>query len=68
MSTPVASFKVGILSQSGRGFCSVIYLVASGRTFPALQWLTHSDGLLTVESTCFPTSATHTSPPPLNGT
>jgi hypothetical protein len=41
---------------------------ASGRTRPAFQWLTHSIGLLTVESTCLPTRFTHTSPPPLNGT
>ena len=41
---------------------------ASGRTRLAFQWLTHSIGLLTVESMCLPTRFTHTSPPPLNGT
>ena len=41
---------------------------ASGRTRPAFQWLAHSIGLFTVESTCLPTRFTHTSPPPLNGT
>ena len=41
---------------------------ASGRTRPAFQWLTHSIGLFTVESTCLPTRFTQTSPPPLNGT
>src|SRR6478736_2586103 len=40
----------------------------SGRNAPERQWATASIGLLTVESTCLPTSWTATSPPPLNGT
>src|SRR5262245_51767109 len=40
----------------------------SGRSDPARHCATASIGLLTVESTCLPTSWTATSPPPLNGT
>src|SRR6476660_2400480 len=40
----------------------------SGRNAPERQWATASIGLLTVLSTCLPTSCTATSPPPLNGT
>src|SRR3954467_14727646 len=38
-----------------------------GFSLPLRQWATASIGLLTVESTCLPTSCTATSPPPLNG-
>jgi len=67
MSTPSASFTVGMSFQSASGMRAVSK-TASGRTRPALQWLTHSIGLFTVESTCLPTRFTHTSPPPLKGT
>ncbi len=67
MSLPVASFIVGMPFQSGR---SIRWesIVARARSVPFFQWLTASAGLLTVESTCLPTSSTATWPPPLNGT
>src|SRR5688572_17301724 len=67
MSVPRASFAVGMSFHSASGMRSGSK-TASGRTRPAFQWLTHSAGLFTVESTCLPTRLTHTSPPPLNGT
>ena len=66
-STPSASFTVGMAFQSA-SVIRVLSNTASGRTRPAFQWLTHSIGLFTVESTCLPTRFTQTSPPPLNGT
>src|SRR3954470_1402837 len=39
----------------------------SGLSLPARHWATASIGLLTVESTCLPTSCTATSPAPLKG-
>ena len=67
MSTPSASLTVGMSFHSATGMRAVSK-TASGRTRPAFQWLAHSMGLFTVESTCLPTRFTHTSPPPLNGT
>ena len=67
MSTPSASLTVGMSFHSALGMRPVSN-TASGRTRPAFQWLAHSIGLLTVESTCLPTRLTHTSPPPLKGT
>src|SRR5690242_11778578 len=52
-----AEYFIGSLSNTQRG-----------RTAPERQWATASIGLLTVESTCLPTSCTATSPPPLKGT
>src|SRR5882724_1963775 len=61
MSTPSASFTVGISFQGASGI-RLASNTASGRTRSAFQWLTHSIGLFTVESMCLPTRLTHTSP------
>ena len=44
---------------------AVLSMTHSGRSLPARQCDSASIGLLTVESTCLPTSWTATSPPPL---
>ena len=67
MFAPRASLIVGIPVQSLSGIRSGSN-TASGRTRFAFQLLTHSAGLLTVESMWLPTRLVHTSPPPLNGT
>src|SRR6266852_3830286 len=67
MSTPRASLTVGMSFHSA-SLIRAASNTASGRTRPAFQWLTHSMGLFTVQSTCLPTRLTQTSPPPLNGT